>query len=71
MIYFMDKKPECVFCNRIRLIVICVAIAGFVAYRPEFDFLKNYDNRAVAFIISLSVLALIGWKGYREFWKER
>ena len=67
----MNKKPECVFCNRIRLILFCVAIAGFVAYRPEFNFLKNYDDRAVALLISIAVFTLILWKGYREFWKKR
>tara|TARA_Y100000991_G_scaffold136490_1_gene102888 strand:+ start:355 stop:558 length:204 start_codon:yes stop_codon:yes gene_type:complete len=67
----MEEKPVCAICNRIRFIVVCVIIAAFVAYRPEFNFLKDYDIRHFAWLVLICVTALFFWKGYHEFWKNK
>ena len=38
----MDDKPVCSFCTRARVLIICTIIAGILAFRPEFDFIKKY-----------------------------
>ncbi|GIR39857.1 MAG: hypothetical protein CM15mP51_06370 [Porticoccaceae bacterium] len=55
----MDEKPVCSFCTRARILIICTIVAGIVAFRPEFDFIKNYDllkfsHGSLAFPLRLS-----------------
>ena len=67
----MDKKPDCIFCNRTRIILIAIVIIAFLAFRPEFDFLWELDTtEAYAWALAAAVAALVVWKAYNEFWKK-
>jgi hypothetical protein len=68
----MDKKPVCAFCTRMRIIIICPLIAAFVAFRPEFDFIKNYDLMSMfAWFITFSIVVIFSWKAYKEHRKKK
>tara|TARA_B100000886_G_C20218606_1_gene405490 strand:+ start:142 stop:345 length:204 start_codon:yes stop_codon:yes gene_type:complete len=67
----MEEKPVCATCNRVRFIVISIAIAAFVAHRPEFSFLKEFEMKHFTWLVLISVATLFFWKGYHEFWKNK
>tara|TARA_B100001027_G_scaffold156655_1_gene110243 strand:- start:506 stop:712 length:207 start_codon:yes stop_codon:yes gene_type:complete len=68
----MDEKPVCSFCTRARVLIICTVIAGIVAFRPEFDFIKNYDLlKLFSWFIGFSVAIIFLWKAYKEYWKKQ
>ena len=68
----MEEKPICAFCTRVRVIIICVLIAAFVAFRPEFNFIKNYDVMGMfAWFITFSIVFIFSWKAYKEYWKKQ
>ena len=68
----MDDKPVCSFCTRARVLIICTIVAGIVAFRPEFDFIKNYDLLKIfSWFIGLSVVIIFLWKAYKEYWKKQ
>jgi len=68
----MEEKPVCAFCTRVRVIFICVLIAAFVAFRPEFNFIKKYDVMGMfAWFITFSIVFIFLWKAYKEYWKKQ
>tara|TARA_B100001248_G_scaffold105366_1_gene78533 strand:+ start:797 stop:1003 length:207 start_codon:yes stop_codon:yes gene_type:complete len=68
----MDEKPVCSFCTRARILIICTIVAGIVAFRPEFDFIKNYDLLKIfSWFIGFSVAIIFLWKAYKEYWKKQ
>tara|TARA_B110000967_G_scaffold209951_1_gene268883 strand:- start:7978 stop:8232 length:255 start_codon:yes stop_codon:yes gene_type:complete len=77
---FSRRKPErsesgeepCLFCARVRifLLIVCVLLV-LIAFRIELLFLRNISLTAVAAdLIGLSVIAILLWKGYHEYWKS-
>lgn len=76
---FSRRKPErsesgepCLFCARVRifLLIVCVLLV-LITFRIELSFLRNISLTAVAAdLIGLSVIGILLWKGYHEYWKS-
>ncbi|MDE0746918.1 MAG: hypothetical protein OSB23_04000 [Porticoccaceae bacterium] len=65
-----DKLP-CMLCRRIRIIVgVLILALAILAIKGDLSFIRGVSlTRIAADLIGLTLLLLLAWKSYQEYWK--